>query len=279
MYRTSIQDSEVMKQRAQRRNNWRRQRQERQERFNKSALYRADSEIRGRVETESEEKMSESTEFHGKDLDNLSDSEPDDELLRRKRVNQSRRMKQFRSLNPRNRMQREQAYAKSDLFLDQVSAAQVPNIRGVQRKQVTRNIRKIETDGIISVKVTGYDFEKRLYTISLVIANSEEESLTRCKMKLNWNHHMQRALQKVKRKTCSTAYDRFMIDVDHSFSFAPKYRSFKEFVRGRVGKGNHRSILLVGTVLTYIVSQAQDSQNPNYRVCILLLQEVFGIFN
>ena len=81
------------------------------------------------------------------------------------------------------------------------------------------------------------------------------------------------------KEACPTAFNRFMIDVDHSFSFAPKYRSFKEFVAGRFGKSNHRSTLLVGTVLTYIVSQAQDEDNPSYRVCILLLQELFSVFN
>lgn len=253
MYRTSIQDEQVLKQRAARRTKRRRERLQREK-----ARMQTSSEL----ESETEEVDAQTDQFRGQDLD---DSDQDTELLRRRRV-------QFRSVKPRSRKQRQ-------AFLDDVSAVQTLGPRLVQRKQVTRNVRKIETDGIISVKVDGYDSSKQLYAVKLLIANVESESIAKCKMKLSWSKHVQRALRKVKRKACATAFSRFMIDVDHSFSFAPKYRSFKEFVAGRVGRGNHRSILLVGTVLTYIVSEAQSSENANYRVCILLLQELFGIFN
>lgn len=257
MYRTSIQDEQVLKQRAARRAKRRCDRLQRE----KARLPTGSDEDDGEDSSGSVVVLGETDQFRGQDL---NDSDQDTELLRRRKT-------QFRSLKPRTR--------RRHRFVDEVGKAQVPAPRLVQRQQVTRNVRRIETDGIISVKVDGYDFSKRLYTVKLLMANAETESIAGCKMKLSWSKHVQRALQKVKRKACATAFSRFMIDVDHSFSFAPKYRSFKEFVSGRVGRQNHRSILLVGTVLTYIVSEAQTSENPNYRVCILLLQELFGIFN
>lgn len=262
MYRTSIQDERVLKQRASRRAKWRRHRQEREKK--KERFLHVD-ETDEEKEHEDMETVQRNTDFRGRDLNELDDSDRDTELRRRS--------KQFWSSKPRTR------HSRRNSFLNDVATVQAPAPRLVQRHQVTRNVRKVETDGIVSIKVDGYDFSKRLYTIRLLMANAESESISECKMKLSWSKHVQRALRKVKKKACATAFNRFMIDVDHSFSFAPKFRSFKEFVAGRMSKANHRSILLVGTVLTYIVSEAQSEDNPSYRVCILLLQELFGIFN
>ena len=210
-------------------------------------MLRAGSEVRGRNQTETEETDKEGTDrsqFRGMNLDSSSDSEQDEE--REKKQHRLRRIQSTRSRQRSANVIVEQV--DDDAFMDQVASVQAPRPRAVQKQQVTRNVRKIETDGIVSATVVGYDFVKRLYSVKLVMANAEDQTFNKCKMKLNWKKHMLRALEKVKRQASATAYSRFLIDVDHSFSFAPKYRSFREFVQGRFGRSNHRSILLVGTV-------------------------------
>lgn len=172
----------------------------------------------------------------------------------------ARRLRLFRSTKPRKRVTtREKRVVRADL------------------QQTTRNVRSLETDAIAAVHVDEYDYSRRLYTVRLTMVH--EDGVHRCRVKLSWTQHVQRSLSKVKRKTPKSAFNRFMQDVNRMFSFAPKYKSFKQFLAGRMNSRNHRSVLLVGTVLTYIVEQAKQKENANYRVCILLLEKIFGIMN
>ena len=187
----------------------------------------------------------------------------------------TQRLRQFRSTTPRPRGRQRQR-RRHFRTQEQRGARRGWGARD-QPQQTTRNVRSLETDAISSVHVDEYDYSSRLYTIGLTMVH--EDGVHRCRVKLSWTQHVQRALSQVKRKAPKDAFNQFMQDVNRTFSFAPKYKSFKQFLVGRLNSRNHRSVLLVGTVLTYIVNQAKQKDNANFRVCVLLLEKIFGIVN
>jgi hypothetical protein len=173
-------------------------------------------------------------------------------------------LRRFRSTAPRQRLRVQKKTTKK-------------TTSNVLLQQTTRNVRSLETDVITAVHVDEYDYSSRMYTVGLTMAHEDGARL--CRVKLSWTRHVQHAFSKVKREAPKDAFNQFMQDVNRTFSFAPKYKSFKQFLVGRMNSRNHRSVLLVGTVLTYIVNQAQQHRNANFRVCLLLLEKIFGIMN
>ncbi|MDC0366951.1 hypothetical protein OAM67_00840 [bacterium] len=152
-----------------------------------------------------------------------------------------------------------------------------PPTTTTSKRTVTRNLRQVETDGIVDVDIVGYDYKTKDYSVKITINHDGRNRLV--KMKMNWEKHFQPALKTLKKKLAEVAYVKLLLNIDHKFSFAPSYKNFTQFRRGKFGKPNHRSVLMVNTILGYIVEQSQHKGNEDYHACLYLLEVLFNIFN